>query len=290
MRAALWYPTLSGESSFQYANGLSTAMAQNVPVAECKAYPMVVFSHGFGGCGIQSVFFTQELARHGYIVVAPDHKDAQCKVDQPRGRFHFQRAEEPFRRPSEWTDQTYADRRNDIEQAIREMLVDPEFGPRIDPSRIGGSGHSLGGYTIMGLAGGWSRWRDGRIHAALLFSPYSAPYLSHQSIGGIRVPVMYQGGTHDLGITPSLKRRGGAYDSSNPPKYFVEFLQVGHLDFTVKACRGFPTVEECLERCGTARLINSYGIAFLDRYLGQRPTGALEQRLPGVSDLRYDAR
>ncbi len=288
MRAAVWYPTLSAESGFQYPNGLSTAMAQAAPPAGCGAYPLVVFSHGFGGCGTQSVFFTEELARRGYIVVAPDHKDAQCKVDGPRGRFRFQRAEEPFRKPEAWSDQTYADRRDDLESAIREMLADPEFGPRIDRDRIGASGHSLGGYTALGLSGGWSSWRDGRIRAALLFSPYAAPYLSHKSLGGIRIPVMYQGGTRDLGITPFVKRPGGAYDSSSPPKYFVEFSRFGHLDFTVKACAGFDTVEECVHGSEAAELMNSYGIAFFDQYLRQVSTGALEKRLPGVVDLRFE--
>ncbi len=288
-RAAVWYPTLIAESNFQYANGLSTAMAQAAPLANCGAYPLVVFSHGFGGCGIQSVFFTQELARHGYIVVALDHKDAQCQVDERRGRFRFQRAEEPFRKPEAWSDRTYADRRDDIELVIREMLADPEFSPHIDRDRIGCSGHSLGGYTILGLSGGWSSWRDSRIRAALLFSPYAAPYLSHKSISGIHIPVMYQGGTRDLGITPSVRKPGGAYDSSNPPKHFIEFSRVGHLDFTNKACVNFSTVDECAHRSAAARLINNYGIAFLDRYLRQGSSDPLEKRLPGVVDLRWRA-
>jgi AraC-like DNA-binding protein/dienelactone hydrolase len=34
------------------------------------------------------------------------------------------------------------------------LLADPEFGPRIDRQRIGAAGFSLGGYTMMALAGG----------------------------------------------------------------------------------------------------------------------------------------
>lgn len=267
MHAAVWYPTLSGEASFQYPNGFTTAMAEHAPVATCKAYPLIVFSHSFGGCGTQSVFFTEELARHGYIVVAPDHKDAQCKVDQPRGRFRRERPEEPFQRPGEWNDQVYADRRRDIEEAIREMLADREFGARIDAGRIGISGHSLGGYTALGVAGGWNNWRDACIKAALLFSPYASPFIQQQTLGGIRVPVMYQGGTRDFGITPSLRRSGDAYDSSSPPKYLVEFSGVGHGDFSMLVCRSFGSVEHCVQHSDTARLINGYAIGFLDRYL-----------------------
>jgi len=38
--------------------------------------PLVLFSHGLGGCALQTIFFTEELARHGYVVAAPDHADA----------------------------------------------------------------------------------------------------------------------------------------------------------------------------------------------------------------------
>jgi dienelactone hydrolase len=37
------------------------------------AYPVVVFSHGFGGMRLQSVGLTAHLASRGYVVVAPDH-------------------------------------------------------------------------------------------------------------------------------------------------------------------------------------------------------------------------
>src|SRR5258708_3056475 len=40
--------------------------------------PIVVFSQGSGGCATQSTFLTEALARHGYFVVAPNHKE--CRV------------------------------------------------------------------------------------------------------------------------------------------------------------------------------------------------------------------
>src|SRR5262245_49275084 len=40
--------------------------------------PVIIFSHGFGGCGTQSKFLTQALAEHGYWVFAPNHRDARC--------------------------------------------------------------------------------------------------------------------------------------------------------------------------------------------------------------------
>jgi predicted dienelactone hydrolase len=37
------------------------------------SWPVIVFSHGFGGIRFQSYFLTERLATHGFIVIAPDH-------------------------------------------------------------------------------------------------------------------------------------------------------------------------------------------------------------------------
>src|SRR5262245_45663167 len=82
--------------------------------------PVVVFSHGFRGCARQSTFLTEALAAHGYFVVAPNHPDARC---DRAGRGSNSRLEEPFQKPEEWSDKTFADRRDDIRavlQALRE--------------------------------------------------------------------------------------------------------------------------------------------------------------------------
>ena len=61
------------------------------------------------------------------------------------------------------------------------MLASADFGPLIDPARIAGMGHSHGGYSIQGVAGGWASWTDPRIRAALLFAPYSEPFMVQES-------------------------------------------------------------------------------------------------------------
>ena len=57
----------------------------------------------------------------------------------------------------------------------------PEFASRVDVNRTVGIGYSLGGYTMMAMASAWPSWKDTRIKAALLFSPYAAPLLSHST-------------------------------------------------------------------------------------------------------------
>jgi predicted dienelactone hydrolase len=290
LRAAVWYPTESSESRFQYAIPLATALAEDAPVADCGLYPLVVYSHGLGGCGTISVFFTEALARAGYIVVAPDHKDSKCKVDQPfRGSF-LQRGEEPFRRPEKWSPADYQNRADDIRRILDEMPRDPRFGRHIDRNHIGATGHSLGGYTIAGLAGGWSSWRDERIKAALLMSPYVAPFVSKGTLGSLNIPVMYQGGTLDFGITPLVKKAGGAYDATNPPKFFVEIKGAGHLAWSNRICNEYGSAPACIAESATARTINEYGIAFFERYLKGKTQPILERSNPELAEYRQSDR
>ena len=46
------------------------------PASPGGPVPLVIFSHGFHGNRNQSTFLTASLARAGYLVLAPNHKDA----------------------------------------------------------------------------------------------------------------------------------------------------------------------------------------------------------------------
>ena len=243
------------------------------PSSRTGRQPVLIFSHGYGGCGKQSKFLTEELAAHGYWVFAPNHKDARCSGS---GSGHG-RPESSFGQPQTWTDQSFVDRRDDIRAIQQALATSPEFASRVDLARLGYIGHSLGGYTVVGLAGGWASWKTPGVKAVLALSPYAQPYLVHGTLGGISAPVMYQGGTLDAGITPSLRRAGGVYDASPAPKYFVDFTRVGHFAWTDLRATAHDG-------------INEYAIAFLDHYvLGTPATPTLTHALSGVSELRYDS-
>jgi predicted dienelactone hydrolase len=233
--------------------------------------PVLLFSHGFGGCGAQSTFLMKALAEHGYWVFAPDHEDARCR----RSGSARSQPEEPFRDPANWSDRTYADRRDDL-MAIRAALTrSPAYATHLDFDRLGLIGHSLGGYTVVGLAGGWASWKMPGVKAVLALSPYVQPYIEHHTLGGLTAPIMYQGGTLDIGITPWVRRAGGAYDASPAPKYFVDFTGAGHLAWTDLQPRYQAEITD-------------YAIAFLDHYLRGTPApGLLTTAQPGVRELRY---
>lgn len=284
---AVWYPASARPAPYSYSTSFSGTVAFNAPATRWHGLrvPLVVFSHGDLGCGLQSLPFTEELAREGYIVAAPDHADAfLCHIIP--GPSTAPRPQQPnFLKPETWDDRTFAVRRGDLEAVIDALLRDREFGPVIDPGRIGAAGHSLGGYTVVGMAGGWPTWVDPRIRAVLAFSPYVLPFEVRKTLAGIHLPLMYQGGTLDVGITPFLIRPGGAYWEANPPVYFVNLRRAGH--FAWANCGPAHNTETCLEMHPNARLINEYGIAFFNHYLKHLPEPILEKSNPAVAAYKF---
>jgi predicted dienelactone hydrolase len=187
--------------------------------------------------------------------------------------------------PESWDETSRADRRADLEAVIDTLLANAEFRAVTDPEKIGLAGHSLGGYTAVGMAGGWESWADRRVRAVLAMSPYVMPFQVKKTLGNVRVPLMYQGGTVDVGITPFLVGGKGAYAAANPPAYFVELRGAAHLAWS--NCRDERTTEGCLAQVENARLMDEYGIAFFNRYLKGIEDPILERKNAELAAYRF---
>jgi len=228
--------------------------------------PLILFSHGFGGCAEQSRTLAQALADAGYAVLAPNHRDEGCS--RFRGdligalRAGDLRPEQPFTSPADWTPRTEISRRDDIQALLAFALSHAPYKDAIDPERIALMGHSLGGYTALAMAGGWDEWRDPRFKCILVLSPYAAPFVAAGRMDKVAVPVMYQTGTRDIGIGPVLLKRGG-YDQTKARKYLIELKGAGHFAWTELN----PSFQ---------KTIADYAIAFFDRELRGKPATLLE--------------
>jgi len=236
-----------------------------LPGDDAAPAPLILFSHGFTGCKTQSKFLMAALAAHGYFVAAPDHRDAGCSM----GKM-LQSPDTSFRKPEDWSDKTYADRSADMRSLYDALKKDPAYRDKIDWVHVGLAGHSLGGYTVLGLAGGWKAWKMDGISAVLALSPYVAPFMAAGTLADVDVPVMYQGGTRDFGITPGVRKKGGAYDAT-PNAVFVEFEKTGHFGWTDL-------------QAGSHDAIVAYVLWFFDKTLKGKDTPLEKQA--GVSDLR----
>jgi predicted dienelactone hydrolase len=127
--------------------GKAGKAAPNAPIlVGSEKFPLVLLSHGIGGSSIMMAWLGSALASHGFIAAAVNHPGNNALEDYtiPGAILWGQRA-------------------HDLSAVIDQMLADPTFGPRIDPKRIGAAGFSLGGLTVIELAGGiaeLSRFQD----------------------------------------------------------------------------------------------------------------------------------
>lgn len=231
--------------------------------------PLVIFSHGFHGSARQSESLMQALCRAGYLVIAPDHKDSFRNGIGNRPQVGFGKA-------AQWSDSTYKDRAQDIENLVAALKQDAKWSKRIDWERLSLMGHSLGGYTMLGLAGAWPSWKMPGLKAVVALSPYCAPFLSKKTLPSLKVPVMYQGGTRDSGITPFLKSANGAFSLTPAPVYLVEFEGAGHFTWT-----NFNKEQSKTD------LIDHYCLAFLSKYVLDDKSARPQEKLPGVSMLDF---
>ncbi len=101
-----------------------------------RKYPLILLSHGTGGSAISLDWLAASLAEEGYIVAGVNHPGNN--------------ALEPLT-PEGFT--LWWERATDVSEVLNALLTDPAFGPRIDATRIGAAGFSLGGYTVLELAG-----------------------------------------------------------------------------------------------------------------------------------------
>ena len=140
----IWFPAEPGKAPQPHEIGAPGAamfrahpLVPDATIASARRrYPLIVLSHGTGGTADSLDWLAASLVEAGYIVAAVDHPGNSLTG------------------PMTWDGFTlWWERATDLSNAIDALLADPAIGPRIDRERIGAAGFSLGGYTVLALAG-----------------------------------------------------------------------------------------------------------------------------------------
>lgn len=142
---AVWYPAESNaDAKPQLIPPFGTAIFEAAPAAanaklaaSPAKFPLILLSHGTGGTPQSLAWFATALASRGYIVVGVNHPGNNAIEPHTVEGFML-----------------WWERAKDMSTLLDAMLADKEFGARIDTQRIGAAGFSLGGYTVIELAGG----------------------------------------------------------------------------------------------------------------------------------------
>ncbi len=188
-----------------------------------ERYPLIILSHGATAHGIYDVRHAHALASHGYIVAVIFYGDS--RIPSKNGDDHHS-----FLRPL-------------LTKAVLDsVLKSEEFGPRVEADNIGISGHSLGGFTALALAGGPFKGNiatvsDSRVKAGVIAAPWVGGHYdgrdffafgpSNRELSRVTAPMLCLFGTKDQDtlasfILPAIRKLSG-------PTFVVELVDQPHI-------------------------------------------------------------
>jgi len=171
----------------------------NVPVSDSEGrYPVLVFSHGWTGVRTQNTYQAEELASHGYVVVAPDHTYGAGIVVFPDGSAAFNNpallpenasSEEEYDRVVRVLGQAWV---SDLQFVLDEVELlnngeNPSiFTNKLDLTRVGLFGHSTGGGAVIEACS-----LDGRCKAGLTEDAWMVPFSREMLSDGVEQPFFF---------------------------------------------------------------------------------------------------
>jgi dienelactone hydrolase len=273
-----WYPAAGHATSYPLATyaGPLLSSALGLPTVRVHArvgatprrgrLPVVLFSPGLGTPRVLYQAIAEDLASHGYLVVAVDHT-GEVPVDLPDGRFAL-----PSGDPEQSIAAVTAVRLADMRLVLRHLNT-MAAGPRADRRRIAAIGHSLGGSTAAALMRAESSIRAGVDMDGSIFGRARSRGVPRAFL------VMLAGRSSDASIRGLLKHSDG-------PRLALEFAGFEHMSFSDLPVIG-PDGPD-VGKTRSARDIvaqRAYLRAFLDRYVRGRRARLLDgpsRRFPQV--------
>lgn len=241
----VWYPAIKAAGAKEeatYTAGFLTDTGRAIRDAagEPKGgpYPLIIFSHGFMGLRLQSLWYTEHLASYGFVVIAVDHPGSTL-FDYQKGTASDNWALRPL---DVLREIAYAEKTLNATDGVLPGLIDMD--------KIAVTGHSLGGYTTLAAAGGrldfdslkawcaanpapalkpeavcgangldpavlargrgidpaptgpWPATTDTRIRAAVALAPAFSPIFGKEGLASVTIPTMIIVGSKDQTTIP----------------------------------------------------------------------------------------
>lgn len=219
------------------------------------AKPIVVFSHGMGSTRTDMRYLARHLASHGYIAVAPEHPGSNAAhVKGALAGGSLIKPEEFLERPR---DMSFV--LDELEKLNK--TASPLQG-KLDTNNVMVVGHSMGGGTVLSIAGGElqleglkqrcqdnlvpmslgeglqcvasglpeNRYQTGdrRIKRAIAINPISSLIFGETGLSKIQVPTLLVAGSADK-ITPAITEQILAFTKIPASKWLVGMLGATHL-------------------------------------------------------------
>lgn len=260
----------------------------NAPIrTDLGQLPVVVLSPGFGVPSYLYAAISEDLASNGYIVVATSVTGESIANEVSTGVA--------TQNVSGVNQAAFNQRIADYRFIMNQVGSLPNgIGAQTDLTRIGGGGHSWGGYTAMEAA-----YADARILAVANLdgtpgwqSNSAATNMAMNN--GLQKPVLrLQGGTTDNG-SGTQNTTWGIYNTHpHGPLYSLNFTGAGHYHFADACYVGIPAHQTDPLYCGVADVpltmnsVRAYTLAFFDRHLKGLPGTLLDAPSPQYPNVTF---
>ncbi|MBD5770870.1 alpha/beta hydrolase family protein [Marinomonas colpomeniae] len=137
LKTSIWYPSKTMFPKERIADNAAFLGTDIVRIGTSSVgrFPLVMISHGYRGNWRNQNWLATKLAQQGYIVASIDHP----------GTSSFDHSSSTA---SQWWE-----RPKDLSRLLDWLLNKSDLRPIIDATDITAIGHSLGGWTVMMLAG-----------------------------------------------------------------------------------------------------------------------------------------
>lgn len=246
---------------------------RTAPVADDGPFPLLIFSHGWSGfAALHSPMFEQ-LASHGWMVVALDHPFgalttvlADGTTAQLDGSVLPDTADEQqYAQAARDLVATFA---ADIELAFRQYpdRLDDDLVAAIDPYRVAVAGHSTGGGAAI-LVCSRSRWCD----AVVGYDPWVEPVPDEVIGAGMAVPVLSVR-SHEWTLLPNDQRLRRLHAGTSAPEGRIAIDATVHRDFTLvpqlsPLVAVMDPVSRSADNLDTQRIVDRWTLDFLNRHV-----------------------
>jgi hypothetical protein len=266
------------------------------PVADPRTFPVLLFSHGWTGFRQQSTFLMEELASHGYVVVAVEHTYGAITTVFPDGTIaRSNPAALPVDLPADQShpaaqrlgDQWAGDLSFVLDRLTALNIADPDgrFTGRLDLERVGALGHSTGGGAALEFCG-----RDARCRAVLGLDAYMQPVSTGMLQHGLQAPLLAL-----FSETWSSPANSALFEDvfQASPRATAQITITGtsHYDFSdmpaFSPLAPYIGLKGPLDGARVLQIVDTYAVAFFDRVLKDEDRGLLDGPSPDFPEAQF---
>lgn len=212
----------------------------DTPVSEAEAtYPVIIYSHGWGGFRNISADQFEALASHGYIVISIDHPYSGLITLFNDGRTVMnkrsllpERGQPNFLSSAQTLVQVFSQDERFVMDKLTELnrgTGDPRFAGRMNLAQIGLFGHSTGGGAVVNTCA-----VDTRCKAGFGLDPWVEPVPDDIIAAGLAQPFVFMRSEEWTGpTTKNDPRLSQLYSHMRGPIQRLSVRGSRHYDFTL---------------------------------------------------------